>query len=307
MSESSVAANTRPVENYPAGGLTAGRLLRQAREAAGVHIGALAAALKVPIKKLEALENDQLDQLPDAVFARALASSVCRTLKTDPVPVLRLLPEQVTPPLQLDPKVSNPTFNTPGMGWHLPLVSRLPRPVLVIASLLVLAALALLWFPSLSQFRPATVKLTPAGDATTRPNPVAISGVPSAVKPADSTPSASSVADVVPPPVSSPAVVLAPPVAPSAASPVPATAVADGAGSTLVFKTRAPVWVQVNDAGGNVLLRKTLAADETAAVSGAMPLSVTVGRADAIDLRVRGQVFDLAPVSKDNVARFQVK
>ena len=40
------------------------------------------------MRKLEALEDDRYDQLPDAVFARALASSVCRTLKVDPQPVL---------------------------------------------------------------------------------------------------------------------------------------------------------------------------------------------------------------------------
>ena len=47
---------------------SAGMLLRQAREAAGVHIGALSVSLKVPVKKLEALEADRHDLLPDAVF-----------------------------------------------------------------------------------------------------------------------------------------------------------------------------------------------------------------------------------------------
>ena len=37
--------------------VSAGALLREAREAAGLHIGALAVSLKVPVKKLEALED----------------------------------------------------------------------------------------------------------------------------------------------------------------------------------------------------------------------------------------------------------
>ena len=53
-------------------------LLREAREAAGLHIAALAAALKVPVKKLEALEAGRYDELPDLTFARALASSACQ-------------------------------------------------------------------------------------------------------------------------------------------------------------------------------------------------------------------------------------
>ena len=39
--------------------LTAGALLRQAREAAGLHIAALAVSLKVPVKKIEALEAQE--------------------------------------------------------------------------------------------------------------------------------------------------------------------------------------------------------------------------------------------------------
>jgi cytoskeletal protein RodZ len=59
-------------------------MLRDARHAAGIHIEALAVALKVPVSKLEALEADNYQVLPDAVFVRALASSVCRSLKIDP-------------------------------------------------------------------------------------------------------------------------------------------------------------------------------------------------------------------------------
>ena len=70
---------------------TAGAILRRAREATGLHIAALAVSLKVPVRKLEALEADRLEQLGDAVFVRALASSVCRSLKMDPAPVLELI------------------------------------------------------------------------------------------------------------------------------------------------------------------------------------------------------------------------
>jgi cytoskeleton protein RodZ len=46
---------------------------------------------------------------------------------------------------------------------------------------------------------------------------------------------------------------------------------------------------------------------ESAAVSGALPLAAIVGRVDATEVQVRGKAFDLLPVSKDNVARFEVK
>ena len=71
---------------------TAGSILREARQAQGLHIAALAATIKVSQRKLEALEGDRLEELPDATFTRALAQTVCRALKIDAAPVLALLP-----------------------------------------------------------------------------------------------------------------------------------------------------------------------------------------------------------------------
>ena len=76
----------------------------------------------------------------------------------------------------------------------------------------------------------------------------------------------------------------------------------------LVFKARGLTWVAVSDAKGVTLLRKTLAAGESAsATGGALPLWVVVGRADHTDVEVRGQAFKLEPSASDNVARFKVQ
>ena len=75
----------------------------------------------------------------------------------------------------------------------------------------------------------------------------------------------------------------------------------------VVFKARASSWIEVTDAKGVVVLRKTLQAGETSAANGALPLSVVVGRADATEVTVRSKPFDLAALAKDNVARFEVK
>ena len=84
MSESvqSGSGDLRMDETAVQAPLSAGTILCQAREAAGLHIAVLAVSLKVPVAKLEALETDRLDELPDAVFARALAASVCRQLSS---------------------------------------------------------------------------------------------------------------------------------------------------------------------------------------------------------------------------------
>ena len=75
----------------------------------------------------------------------------------------------------------------------------------------------------------------------------------------------------------------------------------------VVFNPTAASWVEVTDAQGTVLLRRMLAAGEVAGASGALPLSAVVGRADVTRVQVRGQTLDLAPIARDNVARFEVK
>ena len=72
---------------------SAGTMLREARQARGVHIAALSVSIKVSQRKLELLEQDRLSELPDATFARALAQTMCRSLKIDAAPVLAALPQ----------------------------------------------------------------------------------------------------------------------------------------------------------------------------------------------------------------------
>lgn len=75
-------------------GASAGALLRQYREDQGFKLDVLAQVLRVSSAKLQALEADRLDELPDAMFARALTLAVCRQLKVDAAAVLALLPGQ---------------------------------------------------------------------------------------------------------------------------------------------------------------------------------------------------------------------
>jgi cytoskeleton protein RodZ len=103
---------------------TAGALLRQSREAQGFKLDVLAQALRVSPAKLEALEADRLDELPDAMFARALTLAVCRQLKVDPAPVLALLPGQDVS--RLAPK------NERGLDFPLDRPSFLPQSSFVV-------------------------------------------------------------------------------------------------------------------------------------------------------------------------------
>ncbi len=72
---------------------TAGDLLRNYRLDQKVSLIDLANVLRVSVTKLEALENNDWDQLHDAMFVRSLSLAVCRQLQTDAAPILALLPQ----------------------------------------------------------------------------------------------------------------------------------------------------------------------------------------------------------------------
>jgi cytoskeleton protein RodZ len=289
--------------------VTAGALLHRAREAAGLHVAALAVSLKVPVRKLEALESDRYELLSDVVFVRALASSVCRTLKIDPQPVLDRLPQTAAPRLIRDSDGLNAPFRGPRDGAASGWPQQFSKPVILSVFGLLLGALVLILLPRVQQEDntaqeakaadaglpapeasavPALERVaTPAPVATASPAPAALNVVPASLPAAASVPAMNA------------------PVALSAAAAAPAAAVP--ASGIVFFRAKASSWVEVTDAKGVVAVRKLLAAGETGAASGALPLHVTVGRVDATEMQVRGKPFDLRPVSRDNVARFEVK
>ena len=311
-------------------GPSAGVLLRQAREAAGMDIAALAASLKVTIPKLQALEEDDYASLPDAVFARALASSICRTLKIDPAPVLERLPHGVMPRLLPEKPALNTTFRQPGeRRMALPAV---PRGAALAVLALLFGAAAVYFLPEgvlrwdHASEEGATVATPPAGSALPLPAQAPDVQEQSGTAPAVPLPMASA-ADV-PAPAAAETVAASRPLgalpAPvqqamatlptlAAAPSASAAAVASVASSALVgesvlqFVAREQSWVQVRNPAGAVVFERVLRPGESAQVPGQPPWAVVIGNASATEVRVRGQVFDTSSATKVNVARFEGK
>jgi cytoskeleton protein RodZ len=297
---------------------SAGALLRTAREAAGLHVAALAVSMKVPVKKLEALESDRLDLLPDAVFVRALASSVCRTLKIDAGPVLALLPQNNIPRLDSAERGINAPFHVHGETRGMVFPAALRQPVAIAVVLLLFAALVVAFLPEFHQLDPSSAEgeMKPGLAAPAEePLVVATPSVAPASGEVAATPAVTPVlaqAPAVPSAIAASnaaALVLPPsvPPAPTGAEKVPLAMPVANPSDTVVFKVRGPSWVEVTDGKGSVQLRRTLVAGDTASASGASPLTVVVGRADVTDVEVRGKSFSVMAIAKDNVARFEVK
>jgi len=304
-----------PLETVPV--LSAGALIRQAREEAGLHIASLAMALKVPVKRLEALEADRFDLLPSAVFSRALASSVCRALKLNPTPVLAQLPGLSAPRLGYPEESRLAPYSSGSSGQSSTFLGSLSRPALAGGALFLAGAALLVFLPPLPfQFLQSgpgdsavvtttVVPLEPlAQTANDTSSPAAAPGnVPTAVTP-----------DARPAPLASASALPAKPAGPTATGTVSAAPIVQGPETAkgpstgiVVFAPTESSWVEVTDARGVVLLRRMLTPGEVAGATGILPLSAVVGRADVTAVKVRGQAFDLMPIARDNVARFEVK
>jgi cytoskeleton protein RodZ len=284
--------------------ISGGAMLRQAREAEGLHIGALAVLLKVPVKKLEALEADQFDLLPDMVFVRALAASICRTLKIDSAPILERLPHTTTPHLKTDESGINTPFRVAGDGAGFLLWSQLSKPFVLAVLALLLGVVVLVFLPiaqrvginsnTTSEIAGAVMTFpasAPSTSETVLPTETSVLPLDSGATPAR--------AD---------GLLVVHPAAAASSGAIPALVPGSGATSGLVvFSSRGVSWVEVVDASGIVQLRKTMADGEIVGASGVVPLSIVVGRADTTEVQVRGKPFDLTRIAKDNVARFEVK
>ncbi len=277
---------------------SAGALLKQARQAQGLHIAALAASIKVAQRKLESLEADRFDELPDATFTRALAQTVCRSLKIDSAPVLALLPKLPGNALgQMGEGINMPFRERPGRSepqdW-----TRLASPAVWGPALVLLGALLVYLLPA-----DLLTRLQGSGPATVAV-PVAVPMAASAVSAAQPVPASTSPAEV--PAVSASSVVetvfSAPPLA-VPASGVPATAAA----GPLQLRASAESWIEVQDAASQVLLSRMVLAGESVQLDGAMPLRVKIGNAAGTEVVFRGQPLSLVPFTRDNVARLELK
>lgn len=301
---------------------TAGALLRAAREREGLHLAVLAATIKVTPAKLQALEQDRHADLPNATFTRALAQSVCRSLKIDPRPVLALLPQVETPPLESSMGRLNTPFHerpnrTDGYGSSLA-----TKPLFIGGAVLLIAAVAVALVPRDLIERWRGLESSATGASAAAGLAVApVSGAASSVV-AAAAEGASAVGQLAGAVASAAsALVEATPVAAGASVPAGASAAsvpmaspgavaapaAVSASGVLRMAASGDSWVEVTDAHGQVVFSRIVKAGEQLGVDGALPLRVRVGNAAVTTLSFKGQALDLATATRDNVARLELR
>jgi cytoskeleton protein RodZ len=275
--EFGAAAEAPAASDLPSG---FGARLKFERERLGLSVADVAGRLRLHPNQVRAIEQEALSELPEAAYVRGFVRSYARVLNADPAPLLADLGQKLAPPADsvVDGMVQQRDYS-PVREAAREHASR--RIVLAGAVLLLVALGALGWYAT--THRPSTkeaVAPTPPPDA---PPPVA------APQPA--------AASVAPP---------AQPASPTGADEAPAVTEAIAPAPLLKLRFTGPSWVEVKDAEGKVLLSQNSAAGAEYVIEGTPPYYVVVGDAAKAIVEVRGEPYDLAPQTRQNVARFTV-
>lgn len=275
------------VASFPSTTPTAGELLRQARESAGMHLGMLSVSLKVPVRNLIALESDQYAMLSGPVFVRALASSVCRHLKIDSSAILALLPPASNRLEPMNPGLETSQRESFVALWRQHVLANQKSLILALAMVILISLV--IWLPtwpiaSIQSVLPVTA-VTPAIE-----------------------PFLSSVTLVPSEPAFLPATKIDVP------EPSKETASVTGVPVKqvdqeidLMIKGKSNAWVEVKNNTGALVFNQLVKKGETHHIQSELVLSVVVGNADGVEIQVRGKAFDLEPFNRGAVARFEVK
>lgn len=246
------------------------------RERAGLSQPDVAARLRLHPNQVRALEQETLAVLPEAAYVRGFVRSYARILDIDPAPLLQDLAAKLgaTDGSVVD-RMASPRDFSPVRAAAREQASRQVVMVGAIVLLVVLGALG--WY----------VSKRPQPTAAPAPAPV----------------------------VSTPAPVAPPPATP-AAEPAPAASVpaAEGAAAMepvpvpplLKLRFTGTSWAEVKDAEGKVLHSQHNTAGTEFVVEGTPPFYVVIGDAGVATVEVRGDAFDLAPHTRQNVARFTI-
>lgn len=287
---------------------TPGMQLAMRRHEFNWTVEQVASQLNLAPRQILAMENDDYGALPGMAVARGFIRSYAKLLKLDSAPMLAQIarpPGSAEQAIPLRRAIPTTTF----MPHRAATRARNSGPsrLLLGAGVVVVAALAAAAFTQRDRFAellPASV----SGLFNHSPATTPAAGEQKAGRVVDT--------DVAPPLTQSQSQPQSSTVAPAGmtpelSAPVTATATAPGVAPTsansLVLNLRQDSWVEVKRADNTIVAARVMRAGSTETFELTGPLSLTVGNARGVEATVRGEKFDIAGTTRNNVARLSVK
>lgn len=312
-----------------------GNALKAAREAQGLSIHEVCSQLRLGVKQIQAIEQDDFDKLPQPSIVRGFIRNYARLLNIDVQPILeayqRIVPNKAPLPLSVRSNASPSVIDQPTRVFR-------PQRLLTLLIFLILAAIAAYFY--VNHIKPQALKdaslaLDVGEISNTTEQEVAMPAPdtpapPSVAEPAststesvDASSAASQASDTdTPTPSASSEPISAPPATSTinestiVTTPTPATNLAaenttlkavDPQKASLVFKVTEDSWVRIEDIQGKKVFSEVLPAGSERQVSTEKPVNITVGHAAGTQLTIDNQPYDLTQATRGRVARIQLK
>ena len=284
-----------------------GQSLRTAREARGLALPDVAQTLKLGVRQIEALENGDWQGLPGQTFIRGFVRNYARLLQVDAAPLMAQLDLILEKPANSLAAPEGRLGSMPQTGGA---ISRRDRAVVLIGvGLVAFASLVYFLLPNdLSALRESTQNLLDSFARKEEPAVVA----PAAPEPEPVFPPGSTPQQIMNPQIEPPVPAVPPIEAPASGQAQPPAGV-----SSVVVEQKTPVagsaqlrfvfdkdsWVEVRDRDDKVVFSQRTAGGAERSVSGQGPLSLVIGYAPGVKLYWRGELIDLVPHTRGDVAR----
>ena len=300
----------------------AGQLLRAARLERGLNIEDVARQLRLSVRQVTALEEDDYSKLSSGTFLRGFVRNYAKLLHMDAMPLLQRMEESLPPP-------QTPTISSPIEGIPFPSGRNQGKRNLIIGGVTFLALSLLVYeiyrgnevniekrqtdagVETRTQTEPSGIAAPqPQSPPATAMSNVVEADVPPAAKadalpaiPAEApviekTPATPPPAQQVSPPVTAPKPANALPPKLANAEPANAAVVqeaADDGENVVRLSFEGESWVEVKDSRGKLLLSRINPRGTKQVLHGKPPFSLKIGNAAEVKLVYNNKPVDLAP------------
>lgn len=329
----------QPASATLAYGSGCGNMLKAAREAQGLSIHEVCSQLRLGIKQIQAIEQDDFDKLPQPSIVRGFIRNYARLLNIEVNPILeayqRIVPNKAPLPLSVRSNASRSVIDKPVRAFR-------PQRLLTFLIFLMLAGIAAYFY--INHIKPQALKdaalalevdeiadttgqeiAIPVPEAAPAPTPAeaapvapmtenvdastatANNAAPAAVTTGnDATANAANVLSANNA-VANNTIVSTPTPATSQAAETTTLQATEPQKASLVFKVNEDSWVRIEDLQGKKVFSEVMPAGSERQVTTEKPVNITVGHASGTQLTIDNQPYDLTQATRGRVARIQLK
>lgn len=289
--------------------VSVGQVLKQAREAQQLDIEDVCSYLRLSRRQVIALENNDFAVLPEATITRGFIRNYARMLELDAEPLLEAYRSFGSSHQPRSITIQSENILMPGSdkrSWAMYIVASVLIVLLVTAWVIYVDYIPKKT-PAANESLPVATEQLPAEQAMTTEAESSVVALPEAEsEPTAVTAPEESASVTQDATVSSESTVAS---VPSAAALAPAASAvpASGAQATIQLSASQRSWVSITDKNNKNIFDKIMVAGIDEVVRGEPPFEVVIGNAPNTTLLFNNQPVDLAPVTKDRVARLKLE